>query len=198
LDDWATKLVEAVGVKSVVTTDKQIEVLKNDVTDDPFYWLSVPNAMLISKSVEDELSKIAPSKAKIIKQNQNEYAKKLAKLDFELRKQLAGAKSLDLAVFHGGWNYFARDYGLNIVASLEPVAGKLPSEEQITDFQTKVKVSKLKNVFAEPQFADASFLSLVSKMGIKVTNLDSLGTSSQDTYESLIRANVQRIVDESQ
>lgn len=202
LDDWASKLAESAGVKKMAIVDRDIQLLGSSDPKvgvaDPHYWLTVPNAMLISKTVADELAITFPDKAKIFMKNQNDYAIKLAKFDLEMRKELMAIPNMNLAVFHGAWNYFAKEYGLTVVATFEEFAGKSPTPEELKQFSKNIKDAKVTTIFTEPQFSPMEVEPIAKDLGVGISLLDPEGgVAGRGSFIELMQFNVGQIINAS-
>lgn len=214
LDDWVLSLASAADSPQVIVVDKEIELLESDdshddETDnevkvdyvdgerefDPHYFLSIPNAMLISMQVRDELSRLYPQSAEVFSANQNNFAVSLGKLDNQIRSQLADLASPKLATFHNAWSYFARDYGLTIEAVFEPFPGKEPTPAYLASFSNAIQENQVQVVFTEPQLSTGQISGLVNDLGIKIAVLDPIGgTDNTDSFIKLMEYNSSQIL----
>jgi zinc transport system substrate-binding protein len=199
IDNWVGKMVDSDQKQRIIIVDMGIQLLTSGEKDedvDPHYWLTVPNAMLISKNVADNLTANYPNLAASINYNHNEYEKKLAKLDYELRKNLNQLGNRNIAVYHSAWNYFANEYGLKVVASYEEFAGKTPTPPQLADFMKKIKTAQVTTIFSEPEFSQMELEAVANDLQVKVSILDPEGgVPGRDSYISMMQFNVQRIID---
>ena len=199
LDNWAFKMATSVGVDKIVTVDKYISLIQSQEADEPgvnpHYWLSVKNATLIAKQVKEELSTAFPDKEAVFEENYQNYSKRLNTLDSEVQNELAGLPNRDIATFHAAWDYFAKDYNLNVVATFEEFPGKEPTPEYLADFQKKIKESNIKVIFAEPQFSTAALVPVAKDLGVEIIVIDPEGGGipGVKTYEEMTRYNVNRI-----
>ena len=76
LDNWSFKIAESAGIDEIYIVDKNIDLLDfeehedededepehEEYENDPHYWLSVGNALIIAEQVKDELSNKFPEK----------------------------------------------------------------------------------------------------------------------------------------
>ena len=85
---------------------------------DEHVWLSLRNAATLVKAISDELVALDPKNAKTYQANANAYCAKLAALDGEYAKVVAGAKRRTLLVADRfPFRYLADDYGLEYFAA---------------------------------------------------------------------------------
>jgi zinc transport system substrate-binding protein len=209
LDNWAFKIAESAGIEEIYIVDKGIDLLDSEehededededeheeYENDPHYWLSVKNALIIAEQVKDELSNKFPEKNNVFEENFENYSKKLETLDQEMKTKLTLLKNPSIGTFHNAWSYFARDYPVTIAAVFEEFPGKEPTAKYISGFQEKVRSNNVRVIFAEPQFSPIALEPIAKDLGIKLSVLDPLGGSEgKDTYEALMVYNVNQII----
>lgn len=206
LDNWAQEIATANNI-SIVTVDNEIKLIEGSHEDehsdeedheesdfDPHYWLSIPNGMLISKTIQQTLAERFPQYAEEFKTNQNNYAAQLAKADLELRRKL-GNEPKQIAVFHGAWDYFARDYGLEIVASFEEFPGVDPTPQYLSNFREQIIANNVNTIFVEPQLSTDNLRPIASDLGVDLIMLDPLGgTEDKPGYLDTMRFNINQVV----
>lgn len=210
LDNWTQDLVESSQVKNTITVDKNIQLMHGEDEHDhehededheeesdgidPHYWLSVPNAILIAEQIKDELSSIYPEKASDFELNFSRYEMTLQNLSDEINSDVKSLKSNEIATFHGAWSYFAKDHGLDIVATFEEFPGKEPTANYLREFEQEVRASGTKVIFSEPQFSTLALASTAKDLGVTISTLDPIGgAEGRLTYEQLMRYNVGQI-----
>jgi zinc transport system substrate-binding protein len=199
LDSWASKLVATADVEKIVVVDKGIEFLASSDTDepgdDPHYWLSTGNAKIIAGEVRDELVVLFPEKADIFEENYLLYMGKLDALDAEIRASLSKLPNRNIAAFHNAWSYYAKEYGIRVVASFEEFPGKEPTPQYLAEFQDIVKQKGVKVLFSEPQFSTRSLEPIANDLGVSFSVLDPLGgVDGRESFEELMRYNTTQIV----
>ena len=161
---------------------------------DPHYWLSIPNVMLMSAQVRDELSQQYPEASEMFAHNQNEYAKNLARTDAKLRQKLVDLPTKKIATLHNAWQYLANDYGLEVVTVFEHGSEGSLTAADIAEFQTSVTSQNLKAIFSEPQLTSSEFTQAASDIGLPVFELDPIGgQTGKDTLIALFEYNFNTI-----
>lgn len=91
---------------------------ENEHEIDEHVWLSLRNAATLVKSIAAELAALDPENAKTYHANADAYCAKLAALDGEYAKAVAGAKRKTLLVADRfPFRYLADDYGLEYFAA---------------------------------------------------------------------------------
>jgi zinc/manganese transport system substrate-binding protein/manganese/iron transport system substrate-binding protein len=206
LDDWLAPLIAnaAVDVPTVrlapdlpgvsyVTGEEAGEEAN------PHLWLNVAYAVLYAGRITEALKAAAPADAATFDAGGKAYAARLTDLDAWVRQQVATIppENRKLVSFHEAFPYFAEAYGLEIVGSVVEVPGQDPSAGQVAALVDAIKASGAKAVFTEAQFPPELSKAIADEADVKVeSNLynDSLGDPPVDTYEGLIRWDVERIV----
>ena len=100
--------------------------------------------------------------------------------------------------FHEAFPYFAAAYGLTIVGTIVDAPGQDPSAGEIAALVDAIEASGAKAVFGEVQFSPDLVQTVADEAGVVVvTDLynDSLGDPPVDTYEGMIRWDVDRVVE---
>jgi zinc transport system substrate-binding protein len=190
-DDWSIGIAQASdGVKHVVV-DSNIRLQDND----PHYFLSLTNAGIIAQTVRDELTRLYPEKKELFKRNETVFAGVLRAVSVNAKRDLEKAGNPKIATFHGAWNYFAGNLGLQVVAVFEEYPGKEPTPQYLQEFEKNVRESGVKVLFAEPQFGTAMLEPIAKDLGVTIAILDPEGNASgAKSYEELITNNVKEII----
>jgi len=159
-------------------------------------WLDPSNAILMSSTMALALSNLLPMHADQISLNLSDYVARLTALDAELRAQLSTLKRRDIVTFHEAFPYFAKAYGLNVVAvlALEPDQALTP--QMLTVLVEKVKAADLPPLFTEPQYEDCAARAVALETGAQIYELDPIvtGDGSPDAYEVGMRKNAQVLI----
>jgi ABC-type Zn uptake system ZnuABC Zn-binding protein ZnuA len=165
----------------------------------PHLWLDVTYAEKYAHRIADTLAAVDPAKAAAFRAGGDAYAARLAALDTSIRQQIATIPEANrkLVSFHEAFPYFAKAYGLEIVGSVVQVPGQDPSAGEVAALIDAIKRSGAKAVFTEAGFNPDLSKAIADEAGVKVeSNLynDSLGDPPVDTYEGLIRWDIDKIV----
>jgi zinc transport system substrate-binding protein len=183
LDDWAFDLVS--DKNKVKKVDDGIElrasVDEEEGTTDPHYFLTGQNAILISQTVAESLKSIFPEFADSISQNQKLYQTELEKMDEQIKTELSSVKKRDLITFHDAWYYFADAYELNIAGTFEPTVGREPTPQYLAELSKKIDETKVKILYAEPQFSARGMEAFLKDHKISIATIDPEGGGDEST-----------------
>jgi manganese/iron transport system substrate-binding protein len=205
LDDWLVKVIHAANPDvPVVRLAEDLPGVtyvegENGEGTNPHLWLDVAYGERYATRIANALAAADPARATQFRAGGDEYAKRLAALDKEVRGEVATIPpdNRKLVSFHEAFPYFAQAYGLEIVGSVVGVPGQDPSAGEVAALVDSIKRSGAKAVFTEAGFNPDLARAIAQEAGVSVeSNLynDSLGDPPVDTYEGLIRWDVRRIV----
>jgi len=161
------------------------------------YWLDPENARVITASILGGLARVAPADQAAFTANRARF---LARLDAGLARWTRAAaplRGLRVVVAHDSWPYFARRFGLTVVAAIEPSPGVPPSPRSLGDLTSRMRESAVRLVIAEP-WSDSSVVSQVAaRGGARVVTLPaSVGADPEATdYVALFDVNIRRLVE---
>ncbi len=204
LDDWMTRLISDAGATApVVRLAEDLPgasyVLGENGTPNPHLWLDVANAQRYVARIADRLAQVDPAHAADYAAGATAYTGRLQALDGWIRARVATIPPDGrlLVSFHDAFPYFARAYGLEIVGTVVAAPGQEPGAGQVIALINAIRAAGVKAVFAEAQFNPAIAEAIAQESGAQVvTDLynDTLGNAPADTYEGMMRWDVERIV----
>jgi len=139
---------------------------------DPHIWLSPKLVKVQAQTICDTLVKLDSKHQAAYRANLKSFFSDLDKLDADIRNSLQGVKNRKFIVFHPGWGYFARDYGLEQIPI--EVGGQEPSAAELGVLITEAKKENIKIVFAEPQFSKQAAETIAKEIGGEVLLIDPL------------------------
>ena len=183
------ELIEAFGTLNYQNSDHDDKGVYNEIEDDhngsgadPHIWLSPINASAIVENIYLSLSEAYPENEGIFYDNKVDFQNDLEMLDRRIREILKGKIQRKIIVFHPGWSYFAREYGLEqIVIEKE---GKEPSPREMVSIIESAKDSDIKIIFASPEFSPKSAEVIADEIGGNVVFISPL---ARDYIENLIK-----------
>jgi len=147
---------------------------------DPHVWVSPPEVKIIARNILEALLEIDPANSLTYKSNHDAFIIEIEELDRDLKKIFSDKKGLKFMVYHPGWGYFARAYGLEQVPV--EVEGKEPKPEQLKALIEHSRKDGIKVIFVQPQFSIKSAEVIAKAIGGQVIFADNL---SQDWERNL-------------
>jgi zinc transport system substrate-binding protein len=139
---------------------------------DPHIWLSPKLVKTQAQTIYHALVQVDADHQAAYQANLTRFLADLDALDAEIRQKLQGIQSRQFIVFHPGWGYFARDYGLTMMPI--EVGGQEPGAAELAELVTQAKQKQIRVIFAEPQFSQQTASTLSREIGGKVLLIDPL------------------------
>ena len=99
--------------------------------------------------------------------------------------------------FHDALPYFARAFRFRLAGVIVSAPGQDPSAGEVAKLINAIKASSVKVIVSEVQFSDKLARTIAAETGATVVSdlyTDTLGDPPVDTYEGLIRYDVDRLV----
>jgi zinc transport system substrate-binding protein len=172
---------------------------------DPHVWLGIPEAIALTQCIRDELVKADPEHRGNYEKRAADYILKLEKLGADGKKALADKKDRNIVAFHDSLQYFARSFGLKVVASIEGLAGQEPDPGRFKDLLKACQRDNVRVIAVEPQYprntAAKSLLTELKAKGVPdvvFAEVDPLETAEPDQlkpdyYEKKMRENIENL-----
>jgi zinc transport system substrate-binding protein len=139
---------------------------------DPHVWVSPPEVKIIARNILEALVELDPSSSGRYQSRYDVFLTEIDKLDQNLREVFKDKKGLKFMVYHPGWGYFARAYGLEQVPV--EMEGKEPKPEQLKKLIEESRKQGIKVIFVQPQFSTKSAQTLAKAIGGEVVFADNL------------------------
>jgi len=163
---------------------------------DPHFWGDPLAVKAMLPELVRELTSADPEGASGYEERANRFAASLDSLDAALREQMAPVKGAPVVMFHSGWDYFLKRYGLELVALVEASPGKEATARHITRIAELIRSRGVKAVFTEPQLARRPAEVAAEAGGVPVYEVDPLGgVPGRMTYEELLRSNANVLIE---
>ena len=168
----------------VVDLSEGIDLIKGDAghehdenhlsteSADPHIWLSPTNGALMAETIARTLIAIDPEGEAIYQENLDEYQKRTASVDAEVREILGALPGRRFIVTHDAWGYFAREYDLEQVAV--HIGGKEPTAREIQEVVRIAVEDGIRIVCIEPQFPERSARVIAAEINGDVVVIDPL------------------------
>ncbi len=188
-DDWLEGVYDFAPAAKIITAGEGVELIKTG-TVDPHYWLSVSNARTIAQNVAAHLVQIDSKHQTEYENRLKQYLEILNQLDLELHAQLDSFKGNRMVTIHDAFRYFARDYGLTILDSLEPSHGGELSPNHLANLSKSVKQAEIDALFTQRNFLPQSAATFAQDLNLKMYELDELGGGEgRESFVELLRYN---------
>ncbi|HRU02078.1 MAG TPA: zinc ABC transporter substrate-binding protein, partial [Victivallales bacterium] len=160
----------------------------------PHLFASPMMAQKVIINIASNLSRIIPDKREIFEKNAKEYIKRLQIISDDFKKKTENFKNKKIIQPHGVFDYFARDFGLEIIATLQPHGHELSSSEIITLIKI-IEKEKPIAIISEYQYSDKIAKMLSDETKIPHIKLDPVASGPENPplnfYEERMKKNFQ-------
>ncbi|HCL78801.1 MAG TPA: cation ABC transporter substrate-binding protein [Synergistaceae bacterium] len=156
---------------------------------DPHVWNAPREAKIIASNMLRTLTELDPEGADYYSANFAALSSRLDAMDDEFKTLFRGKEGTAFLVFHPGWGYLARQYGLREVAI--EVDGKEPKASDMACIVSDAKERGVRILFIAPQFSRRSAETVARAVGASVEVADPLA----EEWEANLRRVAQAIAD---
>ena len=147
------------------------------VGTDMHFWLDPLNAQAMVRLIEDALVAADPKNSAAYKENAAALQEKLVALTAELERLLEAVKDQPYVVFHDGYQYLEKRFGLNAVGAVTVSPETIPGAARVSEIRRRVKELGAVCVFAEPQFQPKLIAVIIEGSQARAGILDPLGAT---------------------
>ena len=130
---------------------------------DPHIWLSPDLVRTQANIIRDALVQVDPEHRDLYTANLVAFGSELDDLQQDIGQKLAGVVNRKFMVFHPSWGYFAKDFGLEMVAI--EVGGQEPSAAELADLIGEARKEGVKVIFAQPEFSTRAAETIARQIG---------------------------------
>ena len=122
-----------------------------------------------------KLNDLNPELSDVFKTGTEKFSKKLDELNIKVIIKISKYKGENIYLFHPSFLYYLKQYGLNYGGAIEASPGKEPSSKSTITLVNKIKKSKAKALYTEPQLPESPVKAIAEASGLKIFKLDPLG-----------------------
>lgn len=151
-------------------------------------WMSPRQAMAQVENIARGLIEQDGAHAQQYRANADAYIARLKALDEQIAAELAPVRGARIVTSHPAFEYLARDYGIEIVASLGQEPGQMPRTRDMAELVDTVRGMNIRALFVERAYAEKAAEVLARETGVSIYTLDSLtsGDLDAEAYERAI------------
>lgn len=191
MESFLDKITRQLPSLKVVDASQGIELLETDGVKNGHVWVSISNAMKQVQTITDGLCMWDPSNAVRYRANADRYSARLDSLRGRMHVYLDTVQRRDIITFHEAFPYFAREFGLRVLAVVEREPGSEPSAADLAGLVNLIRQKKPAAIFVEPQYPAKSAETISRETGIPVRTLDPCvsGPAQKDAYLTAMERN---------
>lgn len=181
------------GIQVITDCEEEHHEHEHNHETNPHIFVSVKNYIKQVRNICDELVKIDSLNKEKYEKNTREYIAKLENLDNNIEESISDLEQKNIVTFHNTFDYFAKDYGLNIVSTIENEHGKTPGAHEIAEIIEKIKTNEIKAIFVEPEYNIKLVETISKETGTKIYTLNPVtsGDNNKETYIKTMEKNLE-------
>lgn len=181
LDQWATPIIDgsrngrlvivdcSTGVDALEKPAGKVDASMGDVhpNGNPHFWLDPRNGARAAHNIAEAFARVDPAHAA-------DYRARADAFDGECQAAYARGRaaaeklpSRSLFTYHRSWTYFADAFGLEVVATVEPVPGIPPTARHLAELVQLAKARKVGLLLQEPYFSSDASQFLARQCGVR-------------------------------
>jgi ABC-type Zn uptake system ZnuABC Zn-binding protein ZnuA len=198
MEEWLDPAIENSGNKKLVVVDAAAGatgIIAGDAEDkygNPHIWLDPEYAKAGIENLVRELVRLDPKGESLYRKREAAYFVQLDSLSQAIKVQVAALADRRFISFHDAWPYFCRRFGLEVVATVEPIPGQEPSAKQLARMVDLIRHEHIRVVTTEPQLPSALPDMLAKETGVKVVSLNPL--ESEGGYIAVLGASAAALI----
>jgi zinc transport system substrate-binding protein len=204
-DEWAFAIVEAAGRDDLRLLYANDGVALIPIAADegqarvvnPHTFVSTTAAIQQVYTIARGLGEIDAENAAYYRDNARAYAARIRRLKAEFMAELGDVdvSRFRCATMHGAYGYLMQEFGLRVVAVIEPRHGVEPTARQLGDTIDKIKAANVNVLVAEKYFASALADTIREATGVGMYSFSHMsdGEYTADLFEREMRANLETL-----
>lgn len=155
--------------------------------DNPHMWVGISNYIRQVENIAAGLERADPPRARQYRANADAYVQKLSDLRRRMHAAIDPLPNRDIVSFHEAFPYFAQEFGLHIVQTVQREPDSQPSARELAQTIRLIRDSGVRAVFAEPQYAASAAQIIAQESGAGFYTLDP-GATGPDTLDAYLDA----------
>lgn len=177
MEVFTDKVVQNCPDLTIIEASKDIAT----IDDNAHIWLSISQYTQYVKNISQGLITADPSHATQYEANTEIYLQKIQALQTETTQLLSNLTSRNIIVFHEAFPYFAEEFNLNIVATVEREPDEAPVARELAETCDLIEETGCLALFAEPDYSQAAIDVIARETGATVYILDPI---TEKKYEN--------------
>ncbi len=190
IEDWAGKVQELFGSKTLVFSDY---VFEHIATEDRHLWLDPIYAVIFSHIIYQRLSQIAPQNSDIYQQNWKNFADTIIAKTFEWYEKTSVLRNKSIFEQHPALTHFAKRFGIKQVISLETGHEEGITTKKLSEIISILKKEKVRYMVVEKDIYSLAAKNVAEQLNLSLVEVDVLAQDCA-SYEDLIDSIVNTLV----
>ena len=153
---------------------------------DPHIWLSPKRAVTMVKYMRDTMCEIDKENSDFYTKNANSFIDEINAADLQIKEILKDSQNKSFLVFHPAFQYFADDYGLNMIEFEHE--GKDITAKRLTEMIDIARKENIKVIFHQAEITSDKLQAFADEIGGKTVELYPLSTNYIENLISMANA----------
>lgn len=196
MEDFVEKALELKEPSQIVTASEGYEL----VEENAHIWVSPKGAVHQVKHITEGLCGWDEKNAELYRSNAEKYIEKIENLSQRMHQALDGYAGTKIITFHEAFPYFADEFKLETVATIERDAGEDPNPRELSQLLKLIKDEQKNNgrmvLLAEPQYSSSAARIIAAETGLDIAEIDPAVTSEKmipdkDAYLEAMEMNLE-------
>lgn len=157
---------------------------------DPHFWLDTRNAAVIAKLLATSLFIHDPDNAEVYQNNLAIFQDELVRLEQEIKRIIDATSFPPFAVYHNGYQYFEKQFGLSHQASFTGNEEILPGIRKVLEVKAILEASQVQCIVVDPTVNTAFLDSQLDIDTLHYASVDVIaqgGDSQEPSYVNFMR-----------
>lgn len=196
MESFMTKVTDQLPKLTVLDSSTNVPRITDETGEvNPHMWVSISSYIIQVQNIAAGLEKADPAHAAQYRKNADVYLKKLENLRTRMHTALDPLPNRNIITFHEAFPYFAKEFDLNIVQTVQREPDSQPSAKELAESIRLIRSSGAKAVFAEPQYEQSAAKIIAQESGASMYSLDPAATGSNDVnaYLDAMEKNMQTL-----
>lgn len=147
-------------------------------------WVSLEGSMTQIKTISEALQEIDPVNATIYAKNEKNYMNKMIMLKEEMLREIKPIKGKALVSTHSTFEYFVKEFGLEIAAVILQNEESVPTPKQIEEIVKIMEDKDIHIIFTEKQYEYLGIVKTIAReTDSEIYYLDSFVTQEPESSD---------------
>ncbi len=158
------------GAVELIDKPKSLSRAYGDIHPDgnPHFGLDINNIIPIAKLISMKLSQLDPKNSSTYNNNYNSFSSKMETLANSLKEKYNSCRGKKVIQYHKLFNYALRAYGVESLATIEPLPGISPSSKHTVEVIKLIRENGIKTILQDVYHEKKTAKFIADKTGAKV------------------------------
>jgi len=202
MEGFLSNVISNYSNLEIIDSSKRIELIEmechhnhehtHETEHNSHIFVSIANYIKQIENITEGLVKLDGKNAEVYLNNSREYIKELEELKKEIENTIKSLSNKNIVTFHESFDYFAREFGLNIVTKIEKEHGESASASEIVSIVNEIKEHNVKCIFVETGYNTNIAKTVAKEAGVKIYELNPVtsGKKDKEEYINIMRENL--------